>query len=145
MFKFAKLIVPILGLLFISSPNEIEVIAQTNPLQQNQLQFRTAFAYEAITLDATAGGIGFTAATYNPTVTDQLSSFSRAEVAVVNCTGAQARYRIDGAGAVTSANGMLINDGDWFVIYGYANIAAFKGIRTGAVSVTCNATFSRNR
>lgn len=119
--------------------------AQTNNQPTNSTTLvRKAFAYEAITLDATAGGIGFTAATYAPTVTDQPSAFSRAEMAVVNCNNAQARYRVDG-GTVTTSNGMLIQDGDWFLIYGYAHIAAFKGIRTGATSVVCDVTFYRNR
>lgn len=121
-----------------------DLIAQTNPLQQNNTQFRTAFAYEQVTLDATAGGITFTAATYSPTVTDQPSSFSRAELAVVNCNNSQARYKVDG-GTVSTTSGMLVNDGDWFLIYGFANIAAFHGIRTGATSVVCDVTYYRNR
>jgi len=126
---------------FLSAP----LLAQSNNEPNNSIGLvRRAFAYEQITLDGTAGGIGFTAATYAPTVTDQPSAYSRAEMALVNCNGAQARYRIDG-GTVTSSNGMLINDGDWLVIYGYNNIAAFKGIRTGGTSTACDVTFSRNR
>ncbi len=126
------------------------VVNSTHKLtaQQDLLQtirFRTAFAYEAITLDSTAGGVGFTSATFNPVVTDSPSSLTRAELAVVNCNNAQARYRVDGVAAVTTTNGMLIQDGDWLVIYGFAHISAFKGIRTGATSVVCDVTYYRNR
>lgn len=125
---------------------EVTLLAQSsNEPDNSQGKFRRAFAYEAVTLDATAGGVAFTAATYAPTVTDQPSAFSRAELAVVNCNNAQARYRVDSAAAVTASVGMLIQDGDWFLIYGYNNIAAFRGIRTGATSVVCDVTYYRNR
>lgn len=111
---------------------------------QLTVQYRTAFAWEAVTVTGAAGGVGFTAATFNPTVTDMPSQYSRAELAVVNCNGADIRYRVDG-GTVTSSNGMLVRDGDWILIYGYTNINAFRAIRTASTSVTCDATYYRNR
>ncbi len=113
--------------------------------QQNlsdKTRIRTAFAWESVTFDATAGGIGFTSATYNPTVTDKPSEFSRAEVAVLSCQTAQMRYRVDG-GTVTSSNGMLVNPGDMLIVYGFSNISAFRGIRTGGTSAVCDITYYR--
>lgn len=130
----------LLFLVLVFIPTQIK--AQQQP--PNNTTFRTAFAYEQVTLDNTAGGVILTAATYNPTVTDTPSSVTRAELAVVNCNNAQARYKVDG-GTVTTTSGMLIQDGDWFLIYGYNNISAFHGIRTGTTSVVCDVTYYRNR
>ncbi len=140
---FKRILVIAAALCLVTISNNTKLTAQQDLLQT--IRFRTAFAYEAITLDSTAGGIGFTSATFNPTVTDSPSSLTRAELAVVNCNNAQARYRVDGVAAVTTTNGMLIQDGDWLVIYGFAHISAFKGIRTGATSVVCDVTYYRNR
>lgn len=124
-------------------PSATTLSAQQNnePLNATT-RVRVAFAWESVTFDATAGGIGLTSATYNPTVTDKPSEFSRAELAVMSCQTAQIRYRVDG-GTVTSANGMIVNPGDMLMVYGFANISAFRGIRTGGTSGVCDITYYR--
>lgn len=134
-----KKIILCLGILLISSP----ISAQQDLLQT--IRLRNAFAYEQVTLDATAGGIALTSATYNPTVVGTPSSMTRAELAIMNCQTAQARYKVDGVAAVTTSLGMIVNPGDTLQIYGFANIAAFRGIRTGAVSAVCDITYYRNQ
>lgn len=131
----------ILTLLVLGVATKID--AQQDLLQT--IRFRTAFAYEQVTLDATAGGIALTSATYNPTVVDSPSGMTRAELAIINCQTAQARYRVDGVAAVTASLGMIVNPGDTLQVYSFANIAAFRGIRTTGVSAVCDVTYYRNR
>lgn len=147
-----KFLLTSLLLLFVFGTNEpppfdsLSFITKVQAQQQEPLnsttRFRTAFAWESVTFDATAGGVALTSATYNPTVTDKPAEFSRAELAVMSCVTAQIRYRVDG-GTVTSANGMLVNPGDVLLVYGFSNISAFRGIRTGGTSGACDITYYR--
>lgn len=134
--------------LFVGLLAVLLLIPQTPTLAQQDIRqtirFRTAFAYEQVTIDATAGGIALTAATYNPTVTAGVASMTRAELAVINCQTAQFRYRVDGVAAPTSSVGMIWNPGEERLIYGYAHIVAFRGIRTGSTSAVCDVTYYRN-
>ena len=109
------------------------------------IRYRTPFAYEQITIDATAGGIALTAATYNPVVTDSPAGMTRAELAVINCQVAQLRYRVDLVAAVTASVGMTFNAGEEKLIYGFVAIQQFRGIRTTATSAVCDVTYYRNR
>lgn len=119
-------------------------ISAQQDLLQN-IRFRTPFAYEQVTIDATAGGIALTAATYNPVVTDSPASMTRAELAVINCQVAQLRYRVDLVAAVTASVGMTFNAGEEKLIYGFTAISQFRGIRTTATSAVCDVTYYRNR
>lgn len=99
---------------------------------------------EAITIDATAGGVGFTASKISPTCTDCSLNILRAVRAdcVTEPAAANIRVTID-ATTVTTTVGTLIAAGTSFTIYGYANIANFKAIRTAAVSVAMYCVYSR--
>lgn len=119
-------------------------ISAQQDLLQN-IRFRTPFAYEQVTIDATVGGIALTAATYNPVVTDSPASMTRAELAVINCQVAQLRYRVDLVAAVTASVGMTFNAGEEKLIYGFTAISQFRGIRTTATSAVCDVTYYRNR
>lgn len=123
-------------------------VSRTLDAQQtltNTTTFRTPFAYEQLTIDATAGGIALTSATYNPVVTDSPSSMTRAELAVINCQTAQIRYRVDAVAVPTASVGMIFNAGEEKQIYGFTAINQFRGIRTTAVSAVCDVTYYRNR
>lgn len=111
----------------------------------SQSSILNAFADEAITIDATAGGVGFTAAKINPTCTDCIP-FSRAAQRA-DCTteysaGINIRATVTGT-VVTASVGTLIVSGTTFTVFGYTNIAAFKAIRTASTSVAMYCTYSR--
>jgi hypothetical protein len=80
----------------------------------------TPFAYESKTIADSA--VGLTAGTYDDAV--------RAEATLET---AQIRIRSDGT-APTSSEGRLVEVGDDIILKSAAQIAAFKAIRTGAVS-----------
>jgi hypothetical protein len=98
-----------------------------------------------IAIDATAGGIALTSAKYNPTVTDQPSQFSRAQMASCYNTGAKIWVTDNSAITLASARGRAILDGGTFTIYGYENISAFKAIRDAGVSSTLFCDYYRQR
>lgn len=83
--------------------------------------------FEALTVDATAGGVPITAATITPAGQPPMNQ----------CTGrlaaGQIRYRYDGTAPV-AGTGTLLEIGDVLVMTGHANLRAWRGIRTGAVS-----------
>lgn len=95
------------------------------------------------TIDNTAGGISLTSANYNPTVTDQPSGFSQAQMASCNNSGAKIWVTVNSAITLSSGKGQPIIDGGSFVIYGYTNIANFKAIRDAAVSSTLYCDYYR--
>ena len=86
--------------------------------------------FEQLTIDATVGGIGLTAATYG---TDTK--------AYITVEGADIRFRIDGT-APTAAIGHLVNNGGIIKLDSASDLAHFKAIRTGAVSATITCTYS---
>lgn len=96
-----------------------------------------------LTVDNTAGGVVLTAATYNPTVTDLPSGFSRAQVA--SCTNTGAKIWITTTPSVTLATGKgrPIVDGGSFIIYGYTDISNFHAIRDAAISSVLNCDYGR--
>lgn len=85
--------------------------------------------FENVTIDNTAAGIGFLAATITPVGVPIMTV----------CSGkletAQIRYRYDGT-APTTTIGALIDVGDVVTIRGYGYLQAFRAIRTGASSGT---------
>ena len=97
----------------------------------------TAFAFETLTIDATAGGIGCTSATYQP------SGGGAAERAVLGpLESGQIRYNYDGT-APTATTGHLLEVGDTLILLGLGNINLFRAIRTGGVSGTLPVTYER--
>lgn len=103
---------------------------------------RKSYDSEKLTIDSTAGGIGFTSSKINPTCVSCSPGTSRASAA--SCTLETADIRIQTSGVtITSSTGMYITSGQAFVIYGYNDIAAFKGIRITATSGVINCTYYR--
>ncbi len=92
------------------------------------------FAYEAITVGATA--VGFTTATFLP------SNARAATRAVITAETAQIRFRWDGTDP-TASEGHLLEIGDSYPIEGTQNLRQFKAIRTGATSATLRVTYER--
>lgn len=99
------------------------------------------FDFEQITIDNTAGGIGFTAAKINPTCVGCLNSKAQAAVCFVE-TG-EIRVKTNSATVVSSTVGILMEPGQSFVVYGYDDINTFKAIRTTATSATLDCSYSR--
>ena len=99
-------------------------------VQSMQLSGSNASAYEALTIDNTAGGIVLTAAKYG-TCTK----------AFITCEAAQVRFTLDGTAPTTSV-GHLLDDGDILTLDSNEDIAAFKAIRTGEVSASLQCTYS---
>jgi len=105
------------------------------PVQaQDPTAMPVAYSFEAVTMDATAGGIGFTASTL--TVQGQQMRFCEGvvETAVV-------RYRVDGLGAPTALVGRLTTVGEKVRVDGFTNLTRFRGFRTtgtsGVIQFTC--------
>lgn len=114
---------------------------------QSTVQIRTAFAFEQLTV-STVSKV-FTAATYNPTVTNSPSRLTRAELAVFSCEDNAGtapdnaiRYRDDGTAPTTSV-GVIVRPFDVIAVNGYNNILNFKMIRDGAVDVVCDVHYFR--
>ena len=101
----------------------------------------TFFARETLTVDNTAGGVGFTVATIVPTTT-ATTNVNPAGVAHLTLETAQIRYTLDGT-APTTTVGHLMNAGDILLIEGIANVAAFKAIRTGGTNGSLQCSFGR--
>ena len=95
-------------------------------------------ARERLTIDNTAAGIPFTAATYKPTSGDFKGM--PAQIAKCNVETADIRYRQDGT-APTSTVGRMAYETTEFYIQGSQNIKNFKAIRTGANSATLDVEY----
>lgn len=89
----------------------------------------TPYAFEAVTVDNTAGGVGLTAATFD--------SSTRAHISLET---AQIRYRVDG-GAPTATVGHILEIGCMVELESASEIANFKAIRTGSTSGTIQVSY----
>lgn len=103
---------------------------------------RTSFASEKITVDATAGGVRFTAATINPTCTDCVPGTNNRATGA-SCSLETGDIRILTSGTVTASTGLYITAGSSFTLYGYTDINAFRAIRVTATSGTINCIYYR--
>lgn len=90
-----------------------------------------ASAFEQVTVDATAGGIGLTALT-----------FGTKTKATIIVEVAQIRFKVDGVAAVTASAGMLADIGNVILLDTLADITAFRAIRTGGTSGVISVTYS---
>jgi len=102
----------------------------------------SSFAQEAVTVDATAGGVQLTVATFEPVVTDDVGQVTRAVVATIKNVGAEIRIMVEGT-TVTATVGFVVADGGSFEVWGIDDITAFRAIRTGAVSSIITAIYAR--
>lgn len=93
--------------------------------------------FEQITVDATAGGVPFTAGLILPNVN---GSPQQATIAVCRVRTAEISYRTDGRGAVTASVGTLLEVGDTIRVDGYDSLVRFRAIRTTGSSgqLDCN-------
>lgn len=94
-----------------------------------------AFAYESITVAATA--IGLTATTL-----EGASTGPPALRAVVTVENAEIRIRYDGTDP-TATEGHTASPGDSITIEGAEDLRAFRAIRTGAVSGLLKVSYER--
>ena len=94
------------------------------------------FASEALTVDATVGGVPFTEATMNP------SDGQIATAAFCTVEGAAIRALASGT-APTATVGTPFNVGDTFVVWGRRDLMSIRFIRQGSVSATLSTEFAR--
>lgn len=97
-------------------------------VEQPQIPGLTPVSYESITIDNTAGGKAFAAATLSPTGVGQV------RVCAGRLETAQVRFRVDGLGAVTTSEGTLLEVGDFLSIPGFTALSQWRAIRTGGSS-----------
>ena len=102
-------------------------------------RFFHGYAYEAITIDATVGGVGFTVAKLTDTVTFQTAQMAMVAVECVT-SPCDIRYTYDGT-TVTASVGVKLTEGTVQPIYGNENIRRFKAIRTAATSATIHVIY----
>lgn len=133
------------------------LLASTMLTAQKQIDLKTGNSQVAVlinigcegancvgkTVDATAGGITLTSASYNPTVTDQPAGFSQAQKASCYNTGAKIWVTDNTAITLATGRGKAIQDGGVFDIYGFTAISNFKAIRDAAVSSTLYCDYYR--
>ena len=90
--------------------------------------------YEALTIDNTSGGVGFTLTDFGAKPPD---------LVVVRIETAQIRFTLDGTTAPTTTVGKPVNGMGGFEVLGLEDIKAFKAIRTGSVSATAHCHYFR--
>jgi hypothetical protein len=92
-------------------------------LKQGILRF---VGEESVTVDATSGGVAFT--------TGEITT----RVVMASCRLETAQIRISGGGTVPTAGGTegspLVEIGEMFEVWGQADLASFRAIRTGSTS-----------
>lgn len=100
--------------------------------------------HASLTVDNTAGGVGFASGDLSVTLTTNDPVVITRYVTEVFCTleTAQIRYTLDGT-APTTTVGHLLEIGDTLTIQGRDNIVNFRAIRTGGTSGTLMITFFR--
>lgn len=145
-FYFFIILSFVVSFFLIPSPLIAQNNGQALTSANSQAAILTAFANETITVDATSGGVAFTALTINPTCTDCIPfsrAAQRADCTTESQTGINIRATITGT-APTTTVGTLITSGTTFTVFGYTNISAFRAIRTAGTSVVMFCTYSRN-
>lgn len=95
-------------------------------------------SFEQKTIDATAGGVSFTAAKIQP---NGSGTNPQATLAVCRQEAAEVRFTIDGT-APTTTVGTLLEIGDWLSINGFDSLLRFRAIRTGATSGQADCTYT---
>lgn len=93
------------------------------------------YASEAITVDNTSGGVGFSTTLING------DGHPQAQTATCTLETATIRYQIDGT-APTAAVGMLVAIGQTFTLSGNKALRQFRAIRTGGSSGALSCTYS---
>ncbi len=88
---------------------------------------------EAVTVDATAGGVALTATKY--------SSGEKATYAQIQVQTAPIRVTEDGTAPVGATTGLLFNIGDIFEVWGYEAISKLRMIRDGSVSAVAEVNY----
>lgn len=121
----------------------ILLIPAHNHAQNLTNRFFFAYADESITIDNTAGGIGFTASkitsTSGPGLSAQSATFT------INCTSGTScpiRITLDGT-APTTTVGMRADYGQSVTIYAQTNLVNFKAIREGSTSAKIDVQYFR--
>lgn len=102
----------------------------------------SAYGYQALTVDNTAGGVQFSTTILNEAQalgrTIQMVQFRVACAASSPCS---INTRWDGS-APTTTVGFQLNEGDIANLYGVQNIKFFRAIRTGANSAVLHVVYS---
>lgn len=108
----------------------------------------SAIGRQTLTVDATAGGVGFTAANFSRVSTGTGANSGAtldARCALITVDGDvetnDIRWTCDGTAPVAATTGHLLQAGDVLTLYGYGNILKFRAIREGGTNGTLQVTF----
>ena len=120
------------------------VLALPLNAQNSTTRFFVACEYENVTIDSTAGGIGFTAAEYNATECGGTNGAASVTFTVACASGTDCpiRMTLDSTAPTTSV-GMRAIYGQSVTIYSITNIKTFRAIREGATSAVLNVQYFR--
>lgn len=113
--------------------------------QQNQSSFFQCYDADlnGITIDNTAGGVGFTASKYRPSGVAYVANLVTIYVECASSSPCDIRYFDDGVNTVTTTRGSILHEGDRANVFKIENITAFRAIRTGANSATLRTQYCR--
>ncbi len=104
--------------------------------------FLTPYAHEKITVDATSGGVTFTAATLLSTGSLAAHDQGSARHVLITIETAPMRWTIDGT-APTATTGHLANAGSVIELANIAAMKAFRAFRTTSTSAEIHVTYER--
>ena len=111
-------------------------------MQVISLTSRPVWASETVTVDATAGGVGLTAATLIKQTGGDANQISRARVAFITVEDNEIRMNLDPGVTVTATtNGHELAAGTSVVLDGTAVLNDVRFIRTGAGSGVIRVTY----
>lgn len=120
--------------------------AGTLSAQGQNITNRFFFAYDydnALTIDNTAGGVGFTASKVTPVGQAYRAQAVFVTVSCASSAPCDINYTYDGATTVTTTVGQTLSTGMSFTLFGYQNIVNFKAIRTGSNSAVLKVVYTR--
>jgi len=100
-------------------------------LQSSQIRFFDAYAMEALTVDATAGGVAFTA--NKVTTATRKAQQVQFRVVCATVSPCSINFTVEGT-APTASVGFPLNENEVWDVFKYTNITRFKAIRSGANS-----------
>lgn len=100
----------------------------------------TPYAYEAITVSATA--VGLTASKIEPNSSVAEKDLGKAKLIRISVETDKVRFREDGTDP-TSSEGHELSQGDWYFIANLQQAKQFKAIRSGSSDATLRVTYFR--
>jgi len=117
-------------------------------IEQSVAGHLDAYDYDDITVDATAGGVGLSAAKLTPTSTSVDRDEGRCRMVVIQVEGADTRYIVDRKSTVQgsaqgTAKGHLLPNGSILTLANQMIMSQFRIQRETAVNATIRVTYYR--